>query len=127
MSEPRPRPRAFRLDDERLGTSEAPAARILAETAPIPSETKPIDEVEQRIETAQRAGPCRRAGRFRCVARPRRSAWSPTESAPSRRGCGRRAPRWCQGARRRGGTRGDVDAARSCEFISDKELQRAIQ
>jgi putative membrane protein len=67
MSEPRPRPRAFRLDDERIALDDAPAplspsAVIRTETAPIPpdAEPAPIDEAEQRIETAQRSGMARR-------------------------------------------------------------------
>ena len=67
MSEQRPRPRAFRLDDQGVAYDDAPAA--VAPTAIIRSETKPIpvsaradplDEGEREIETAQRSGMLRR-------------------------------------------------------------------
>jgi putative membrane protein len=64
---PRPRPRAFRLDDQRIALDDAPAplaptAVIRTESAPIPPDTRPepLDETEKRIETAQGAGMARR-------------------------------------------------------------------
>ncbi|MGO4872456.1 MAG: YcjF family protein [Roseiarcus sp.] len=63
MSEHRPRPRAFRLDDERVAVDDAPAppaptATIRSQTAAI-AETgspEPIDETERAVEAAQRSG-----------------------------------------------------------------------
>ena len=63
MSEHRPRPRAFRLDDERIAVDDAPAppaptATIRSQSAPIPekSAAEPIDEAERAVEAAQRTG-----------------------------------------------------------------------
>ena len=62
MSEHRPRPRAFRLDDERVAVDDAPTplaptATIRSQTAPIPEGGgEPIDEAERAVEAAQRAG-----------------------------------------------------------------------
>jgi len=63
MSEHRPRPRAFRLDDERVAvdgapTPAAPTATIVSQTGAIPERTapEPIDEAERAVETAQRRG-----------------------------------------------------------------------
>jgi putative membrane protein len=63
MSEHRPRPRAFRLDDERVAVDDAPApaaptATIRSQSAPIPeaSAPEPIDEAERAVEAAQRSG-----------------------------------------------------------------------
>ena len=59
----RPRPRAFRLDDESVALDDvrappSPKAEVRLETAPIPADTRsaPIDEGEQQIEAAQRSG-----------------------------------------------------------------------
>ena len=67
MSEQRPRPRAFRLDDQGVAYDDAPAAIaptaiIRSETKPIPVSTRgdPIDEGEREIEAAQRSGMLRR-------------------------------------------------------------------
>jgi putative membrane protein len=65
MSErpPRPRPRAFRLDDARVAVDDAPgplapAAVIQSQHDPIPAETRspPIDEAEREVEEAQKSG-----------------------------------------------------------------------
>ncbi|MGD1038124.1 MAG: TIGR01620 family protein [Roseiarcus sp.] len=63
MSEHRPRPRAFRLDDERIAVDDAPAppaptATIRSQSAPIPEggAAEPIDETERAVEAAQRSG-----------------------------------------------------------------------
>ncbi len=63
MSEHRPRPRAFRLDDERIAVDDAPAppaptATIRSQSAPIPERSEPeaIDEAERAVEAAQRTG-----------------------------------------------------------------------
>ena len=67
MSEQRPRPRAFRLDDQSVAYDDAPAAIaptavIRSETKPIPVSTRgdPLDEGEREIEAAQRSGMLRR-------------------------------------------------------------------
>jgi putative membrane protein len=67
MSEHRPRPRAFRLDDQTIAVDDAPApiapsAVIRTETTPIPVSTKPepLDEGERQIEEAQSSGLARR-------------------------------------------------------------------
>ncbi|HXT05799.1 MAG TPA: TIGR01620 family protein [Roseiarcus sp.] len=59
MSDPRPRPRAFRLDDAGVAfdgrpAAEAPRAEVRTETAPIPdkSASEPLDAGEQAIEAA---------------------------------------------------------------------------
>ena len=71
MSDSRPRPRAFRLDDFGVAfdgrpAAEPPKAEVRTETAPIPDAVRPepLDEGERQIETAQAAG----------LARP----WRPT-------------------------------------------------
>ena len=69
MTEPRPRPRAFRLDDASVAFDDRPAAaapraEVRTETAPIPDAPEPLDEGEREIEVAQAAG----------VAKP----WRPT-------------------------------------------------
>jgi len=63
MSDPRPRPRAFRLDDERVAVDDAPAptaptATIRLQDAAIAeaSASEPIDEAERAVEAAQRSG-----------------------------------------------------------------------
>jgi len=63
MKEHRPRPRAFRLDDERVAVDDAPAppaptATIRSQSAPIPqaSAPEPIDEAERAVEAAQKTG-----------------------------------------------------------------------
>ncbi len=63
MSEHRPRPRAFRLDDLRVAVDDAPAppaptATIRSQGGPIPetSPAEPIDEAERAVEAAQRTG-----------------------------------------------------------------------
>jgi putative membrane protein len=63
MSEHRPRPRAFRLDDERVAVDDAPApaaptATIRSQGAAIPETgaAEPIDEGERAVEAAQGAG-----------------------------------------------------------------------
>ncbi len=63
MSEHRPRPRAFRLDDERVAVDDAPApaaptATIRSQGAaiPEPSAPEPIDEAERAVEAAQSTG-----------------------------------------------------------------------
>ena len=63
MSDRPPRPRAFRLDDERVSVDDAraqgqPAASIRTQSAPIPEDrAEPrLDEAERAIETAQSAG-----------------------------------------------------------------------
>jgi putative membrane protein len=60
---PRPRPRAFRLDDARVAVDDAPgplapAAVIQSQHDPIPAETRrlPIDEAEREVEEAQKSG-----------------------------------------------------------------------
>ena len=67
MSEQRPRPRAFRLDDERVALDDAPAppvatAMVRSDSTPIPASTKPepLDETERQIEAAQQVGMRRR-------------------------------------------------------------------
>jgi len=67
MNEPRPRPRAFRLDDQSVAVDDAPApiapaAVIRSQTNPIPTSTRadPLDEGERQIEAAQRSGMTRR-------------------------------------------------------------------
>lgn len=60
MSDRPPRPRAFRLDDERVAVDDAPApiaptATIRTQDAPIDDEA-PLDEAERAVEAAQRAG-----------------------------------------------------------------------
>src|SRR5208337_358820 len=63
MSERPPRPRAFRLDDARVAVDDnpaplAPAAFITSQHGPIPDAgaPPPIDEAEQQVEAAQKAG-----------------------------------------------------------------------
>jgi putative membrane protein len=63
MTERGPRPRAFRLDDQRIALDDAPApiaptAVIRSDPTPIPASTRPepIDETERQIETAQNSG-----------------------------------------------------------------------
>jgi putative membrane protein len=63
MSEHRPRPRAFRLDDERVAVDDAPApaaptATIRSQGAaiPEPSAPEPIDEAERAVEAEQSTG-----------------------------------------------------------------------
>ncbi len=63
MSDPRPRPRAFRLDDEGVAVDDAPApaaptATIRSQGAaiPEPSAPEPIDEAERAVEAAQSTG-----------------------------------------------------------------------
>jgi putative membrane protein len=63
MSESRPRPRAFRLDDERVAVDDgpgplAPTATIRSQSAAIPEEPvrEPVDPAERDIEAAQRKG-----------------------------------------------------------------------
>jgi putative membrane protein len=63
MSEHRPRPRAFRLDDERVAVDDAPAPAAPTATIrsqgvaiPEPSAPEPIDEAERAVEAAQRSG-----------------------------------------------------------------------
>ena len=63
MSEPRPRPRAFRLDDQRIALDDAPApilpsAVITTQTEPIPdrADAPLLDEAERQVEAAQRSG-----------------------------------------------------------------------
>ncbi|MFZ1963943.1 MAG: TIGR01620 family protein, partial [Roseiarcus sp.] len=63
MSEHRPRPRAFRLDDERVAVDDAsaraaPTATIRSQSAPIAetNASEPIDETERAVEAAQRSG-----------------------------------------------------------------------
>lgn len=63
MSERRPRPRAFRLDDERVAVDDAraplaPAATIRSQSGPIPETgaAEPTDEAERAVEAAQGAG-----------------------------------------------------------------------
>jgi putative membrane protein len=63
MSEQRPRPRAFRLDDAKVALDDAPARAatsviVESEAAPIPPETRAatIDAAERDIETAQQRG-----------------------------------------------------------------------
>ena len=61
MTEPRPRPRAFRLDDASVAFDDRPAAaapraEVRTETAPIPDAPEPLDEGEREIEVAQAAG-----------------------------------------------------------------------
>jgi putative membrane protein len=58
-----PRPRAFRLDDVRVAVDDgpapvAPAAIVLSQHGPIPSESAParIDEAERQVEAAQKSG-----------------------------------------------------------------------
>ena len=67
MSEQRPRPRAFRLDDERIALDDAPAplapsAVIRTQAEPIPdsAQAPALDEDEREIEAAQKAGLLRR-------------------------------------------------------------------
>jgi putative membrane protein len=67
MSEHRPRPRAFRLDDERIALDDAPApftpsAVIRTQAEPIPesAQAPALDEGEREIEAAQAAGLLRR-------------------------------------------------------------------
>ncbi len=67
MSEQRPRPRAFRLDDERIAVDDAPApiapsAVIRTQPEPIPdsAQAEGLDETEREIEAAQNAGLLRR-------------------------------------------------------------------
>ncbi len=63
MSEHRPRPRAFRLDDERVAVDDAPAhaaptATIRSQDAAIADQNapEPIDEAERAVEAAQSTG-----------------------------------------------------------------------
>ena len=60
MSDQRPRPRAFRLDQSGLAeeprVAEAPRPEVLNETAPIPAFAREPDEGEREIEAAQAAG-----------------------------------------------------------------------
>ncbi len=63
MNDHRARPRAFRLDDERIAVDDAPAplaptAAIRSQGGPIPepSAAEPIDEAERATEAAQRGG-----------------------------------------------------------------------
>ena len=65
MTDPRPRPRAFRLDDAEVAydrpAAETAKAEIRPETAPIPDRRpEPLDESEREIEAAQDAGVARR-------------------------------------------------------------------
>ncbi|MDE3175683.1 MAG: TIGR01620 family protein [Pseudomonadota bacterium] len=66
MSDYRPRPRAFRLDDSGVAyddrpAADAPRAEVRSETAPIPDHApEPLDEGEREIETAQASGMARR-------------------------------------------------------------------
>lgn len=67
MSEHRPRPRAFRLDDSRVAVDDAPAplipsAVITTQSGPIPESAKaePLDEGERQIELAQGTGIAKR-------------------------------------------------------------------
>ena len=67
MTDPRPRPRAFRLDDAAVtvdahAAEEAAKAEILSQTAPIPDKSRPepLDEGEREIEAAQAVGVARR-------------------------------------------------------------------
>ncbi len=66
MSEHRPRPRAFRLDDSRVAVDDAPSplaptAVITSDATPIPATTahEKLDESERQIEAAQRFGMAR--------------------------------------------------------------------
>ena len=59
MSDQRPRPRAFRLDDAGVAfdgrpAAETPRAEVRSETAPIPDKSAPapLDEGEKAIEVA---------------------------------------------------------------------------
>jgi putative membrane protein len=81
MTEHRPRPRAFRLDDQRVALDDAPApvaptAVIRSEATPIPDSTRaePLDETERQIEAAQNSG--------------LRSRWRPTLGAVTAAGFG---------------------------------------
>ena len=63
MSDNRPRPRAFRLDDERVAVDDQPApfapeATITSETSrfDLPPESEALDPTEREIEAAQREG-----------------------------------------------------------------------
>jgi len=63
MSPRPPRPRAFRLDDQRVVVDDAPspsspAAIIQSQHGPIPASTAPlrIDEAERQVEAAQKSG-----------------------------------------------------------------------
>lgn len=61
MSENRPRPRAFRLDDARIAVDDAPAplapsAVIRTQADPPEPSNDPLNETEREIEVAQRAG-----------------------------------------------------------------------
>jgi putative membrane protein len=63
MSDRPPRPRAFRLDDERVAVDDAsapksPTATIRTQSGPIPeaSAEAPLDEAERAVEAAQRTG-----------------------------------------------------------------------
>jgi putative membrane protein len=63
MSPRPPRPRAFRLDDQRIAVDDAPgppspAAIIQSQHEPIPASTAParIDEAERQVEAAQKSG-----------------------------------------------------------------------
>ena len=60
MTDPRPRPRAFRLDDG--GALREGQPEVRPETAPIPDRTRsePLDEGEREIEAAQKLGVARR-------------------------------------------------------------------
>ena len=66
MSDYRPRPRAFRLDDSGVAyddrpTAQAPRAEVRSETAPIPDHApEPLDEGERELEAAQASGMARR-------------------------------------------------------------------
>jgi putative membrane protein len=66
MSDQRPRPRAFRLDDGGVAydrqPAAAPRAEVRPETAPIPERTgpDPLGEGEREIEAAQSVGVARR-------------------------------------------------------------------
>ena len=67
MSDQRPRPRAFRLDDNGVAYDDrpgaaAPKAEVRIETADIPERTRPdpLDEGEREIEAAQKAGVARK-------------------------------------------------------------------
>jgi putative membrane protein len=63
MSEQRPRPRAFRLDDSKVALDDSPPRAsttviVESEAAPIPAQTRAtaIDATERDIETAQKRG-----------------------------------------------------------------------
>ena len=84
----RPRPRAFRLDDESVALDDvrapvAPKAEVRLESQPIPVDTRaaPIDEGERQIEEAQRSG-IAKPGARRSARLPGRvsAAWSRSAS-----------------------------------------------